>query len=209
MPRPIQPRGCKGRSPLHKKTKSLPLPRRGRGSGGWGSKASYRQGRQAAKKAIPPAGQLFRRVSPYCFRLRRGDARGEAPCIRKLKISPFPGGEGGRGDGGKKQSKRRGRAGGKQGKPPLRTPQWHGQSATSRTSPRRAREAHSGAMLYPKPKEACRKLQQASFRKRITPCRRCLRLRPERGDRPRPRCTQTSVRSWGSGDSPDQWKNQS
>ena len=30
VPRPIQPRGCKGRSPLHKKTKNLPLPRRGR-----------------------------------------------------------------------------------------------------------------------------------------------------------------------------------
>ena len=26
----VQPRGCKGRSPLHKKTKNLPLPRRGR-----------------------------------------------------------------------------------------------------------------------------------------------------------------------------------
>ena len=30
VPRPVQPRGCKGRSPLHKKTKNLPLPRRGR-----------------------------------------------------------------------------------------------------------------------------------------------------------------------------------
>ena len=30
----FSPRGCKGRSPLHKITKSLPLPRRGRGSGG-------------------------------------------------------------------------------------------------------------------------------------------------------------------------------
>ena len=30
----VQPRGCKGRSPLHKKTKNLPLPRRGRGAGG-------------------------------------------------------------------------------------------------------------------------------------------------------------------------------
>ena len=29
-----------------------------------------------------------------------GDARGEAPCIRKLKISPFPAGEGGWGDRG-------------------------------------------------------------------------------------------------------------
>ena len=34
VPRPIQPRGCKGRSPLHKKTKNHPLPRRGRGLGG-------------------------------------------------------------------------------------------------------------------------------------------------------------------------------
>ena len=30
VPRPVQPRECKGRSPLHKKTKNLPLPRRGR-----------------------------------------------------------------------------------------------------------------------------------------------------------------------------------
>ena len=36
VPRPIQPRECKGRSPLHKKTQNLPLPRRGRGAGGWG-----------------------------------------------------------------------------------------------------------------------------------------------------------------------------
>ena len=32
----VQPRGCKGLRPLHKITFSLPLPRRGRGSGGWG-----------------------------------------------------------------------------------------------------------------------------------------------------------------------------
>ena len=30
----VQPRGCKGRSPLHKKTLILPLPHRGRGLGG-------------------------------------------------------------------------------------------------------------------------------------------------------------------------------
>ena len=30
----VQARGCKGRSPLHKKTKNLPLPHRGRGAGG-------------------------------------------------------------------------------------------------------------------------------------------------------------------------------
>ena len=30
----VQPRGCKGRSPLHEITLNLPLPRRGRGLGG-------------------------------------------------------------------------------------------------------------------------------------------------------------------------------
>ena len=76
----IQPRGCKGRSPLHKKTKNLPLPR-------WA-----------------PAPQ----VQPVPSGFSPGDARGEAPCIRKLKISPFPAGEGGRGDGGKNKAKGRG-----------------------------------------------------------------------------------------------------
>ena len=42
VPSLAQARGCKGRSPLHKKTKNLPLPRRGRalcerGSGGYPS----------------------------------------------------------------------------------------------------------------------------------------------------------------------------
>ena len=144
-----------------------------------------------------------------CRQPRRGGTGGEE--LRRLRWSSPPG-QGEPAPAGFSPpvgTTAAGQAGGKEGKPPLRTPQWHGQPSTSRTSPRRAREAHPGAMLYPKPKEACRKLQQASFRKRITPCRRCLRLRPERGDRPRPRCTQTSVRSWGSGDSPDQWKNQS
>ena len=48
----VQPRGCKGRSPLHKKTKSLPLPA-GKGAGGMGAtkttngRVSRRQRRQA------------------------------------------------------------------------------------------------------------------------------------------------------------------
>ena len=36
VPRPVQPRGCKGRSPLHKITLSLPLPA-GKGAGGMGA----------------------------------------------------------------------------------------------------------------------------------------------------------------------------
>ena len=54
----VQVRGCKGRSPLHKKTISLPLPA-GKSAlrtraGGWGRKSNQRQGRRAAKQASPP-----------------------------------------------------------------------------------------------------------------------------------------------------------
>ena len=45
MPLPAQPRGCKGRSPLHKKTKNPPFPM-GRRSGGWGQ-----QGKLKARSA--------------------------------------------------------------------------------------------------------------------------------------------------------------
>ena len=40
----VQPRGCKGRSPLHKITLKLPLPHRGRGSGGWGKASKLKAG---------------------------------------------------------------------------------------------------------------------------------------------------------------------
>ena len=56
VPRPIQPRGCKGRSPLHKKTKSLPLPRRGRGLGGWGQESKLKAGAAGDKESTPPSG---------------------------------------------------------------------------------------------------------------------------------------------------------
>ena len=108
----FNPRECKGRSPLHEITLILPLPA-GKGGGGMGAgkKTKGRVGRRQTRQAPPtdsgtarsagdqpgkpPAGHLHRRFSPCRFRFRRGDARGGAPCIRKLKISPFPGGEGG------------------------------------------------------------------------------------------------------------------
>ena len=82
--RPIQPRGCKGRSPLHKKTKSLPLPRRGRGLGGWGQKAKLKAGAAGDKKGKPP---------PCGFRdgtvSRRG--WGNPPrCARNMLPAPAP-----------------------------------------------------------------------------------------------------------------------
>ena len=82
------------------------------------------QAQPATKTAVPPIGDsdgrvirqrrgkppAWRRIAPPApappgFSL--GDARGEAPCIRKPKISPFPMGEersasAGRGDRGKK-----------------------------------------------------------------------------------------------------------
>ena len=58
----VQPRGCKGRSPLHKKTKNLPLPA---GKGGWGDggriKAKGRGGRRQRRHA--PAGDSGGKVS--------------------------------------------------------------------------------------------------------------------------------------------------
>ena len=56
VPLPVQSRGCKGRSPLHKKAKKSPPSRREGGGGIGGKKVNQRQGLQAASKASPPAG---------------------------------------------------------------------------------------------------------------------------------------------------------
>ena len=106
VPRPAQPWGCKGRSPLHKKTLILPLPRRGRGLGGYPSpsgkggkskakgRADRRQRRQAPRRVPgaawsaggypgkPPAGYRQRPPSQCRAPPSLGDARGEAPCIK-------------------------------------------------------------------------------------------------------------------------------
>ena len=56
----VQSRGCKGRSPLHKKTKNLPLPHGGRalcerGSGGWGKNFLIWLVNPATKKSSHPS----------------------------------------------------------------------------------------------------------------------------------------------------------
>ena len=71
-------------------------------------------GYHSGKVCRQPAGQATRQrvihaPAPVPPGFSPGDARGEAPCIRKQKISPFPGGEersasAGRGDGGSKVS---------------------------------------------------------------------------------------------------------
>ena len=59
----VQPRGCKGRSPLHKITLKLPLPRRGRGrgeggggkgAGGWGKGIKLKAGQAGGNEGKPP-----------------------------------------------------------------------------------------------------------------------------------------------------------
>ena len=49
----VQPRGCKGRSPLHKKTKNLPLPA---GKGGGGLSFPFGEGGQQSKLKSGAAG---------------------------------------------------------------------------------------------------------------------------------------------------------
>ena len=124
---------ARGEAPCIRKQKNLPLPRRGRGlgvypspSGKGGKKANQRQGRRAAKRAShpqgtvnarrdgnaggkPPTGYHSGRDCKCRGRLNAGDARGEAPCIRKQKNLPLPTGKGGRGDGGRKSNQRQGR----------------------------------------------------------------------------------------------------
>ena len=51
-----------------------------------------RQAKQARQGTATPPGTCPQ-VQPVPPGFSPGDARGEAPCIRKLKISPFPGGE--------------------------------------------------------------------------------------------------------------------
>ena len=64
-----------------------------------------------------PSGHFLRRLSQCRFRLSPGDARGEAPCIRKLKTPPSRR-EGGWGDGGRKASQKQGWQAARKARPP-------------------------------------------------------------------------------------------
>ena len=125
VPPPAQARGCKGRSPLHKITLKLPLPRRGRGAGGWGKEIKLkagqagdnegkpplripeRQGQPATSRASRPAGTCLAGAVSAASGLMQG-CRGQSPRRNKVKISPFPTGEGGRGDRGQESKPKAG-----------------------------------------------------------------------------------------------------
>ena len=74
--------GAPGAKPPEKLTYSLPLPRRGRGSGGWGQERSQRQGQQATKKASPPADSETARSA--------GDKKASPPCAPPTPPTPAP-----------------------------------------------------------------------------------------------------------------------
>ena len=104
---PSSPGDARGEAPCIRKLKVSPFPL-GRGSGGWGQKSKLKAGAAGGKEGKPPARHRQRRSSQCRAPSSPGDARGEAPCIRKLKVSPFPPGRGGGGMGAVNQAKGRG-----------------------------------------------------------------------------------------------------
>ena len=105
----VQPRGCKGRSPLHKKTKNLPLPRRGRGLGGWGRQSKLKTAAAGNKDGKPPAVSRFPQANPVPHPTQPRGCKGRSPLHKITLVSPFPTGEdrsasAGGGIGGRKAS---------------------------------------------------------------------------------------------------------
>ena len=100
MPLPAQPRGCKGRSPLHKKTKNSPFPP-GRGSGGWGQKSKLKA-RSASEaensfKSPPahpcPLRALAPQAQPMPLPAQPRGCKGRSPLHKKTKNLPLPAGK--------------------------------------------------------------------------------------------------------------------
>ncbi len=137
----VQPRGCKGRSPLHKITYSHPLPA-GKGAGGIGAeKKSKGRVSRRPKPTRPPLGTADARrtdnagASPpiefstaagrtSAARVQPRGCKGRSPLHKKTKNLPLPAGKGGgglsfpSGEGGQEIKPKAGLAGGKAGKPP-------------------------------------------------------------------------------------------
>ena len=88
----------------------------------------------ATPKTSPPAGACLARSVSAANGLMQG-CRGRSPRRNKLIVSPFPTGEGGRGDRGQESKPKAGLAGEEKGKPPLRVPEWQGRQATARLRP--------------------------------------------------------------------------
>ena len=113
----VQPRGCKGRSPLHKNNLKSPPSPPGKGAGGIGGRkegkgrADRRQRMQATRRArgLPPF------PVPPGFSPR--GCKGRSPLHEITLGSPFPPGRGS-GGWGQKSKLKSGAAGNPKGKPP-------------------------------------------------------------------------------------------
>ena len=113
----LSPGDARGEAPCIKITLVSPFPP-GRGSGGWGQKRKPKAGLAGKQESKPPpnAGLAGRasaasRSAPGC--------RGRSPRRNKVKVSPFPAGEGGRGDRGQKRKPKAGSAGNQNHRAPL------------------------------------------------------------------------------------------
>ena len=109
--RGYSPRGCKGRSPLHKITLSPPLPRRGRGSGGWGQESKLKARSAGDRNRYAPSGHRNAAQTPprkgqsptpgICLagsvsaaRVQPRGCKGRSPLHKKTFVLPLPAGKG-------------------------------------------------------------------------------------------------------------------
>ena len=162
-------RGDRGRGTIRRKRR-----RRLRWSSPPGLGEQVPQGEQL------PCGHLLGRLCKCRKRSNAGDARGAAPCMKITLISPFPGGEGGRGDRGQ-ESKLKAGAGGatkkasppsishsgkdsqcRRGSAPLNFPQRQGKPATKAAE--KGGEPQNGILLRKKQESGIRKNYSYSSR---------------------------------------------
>ena len=121
MPPGFSRRGAGGASPRQNKVKSLPLPRRGRGLGGWGQKDKLKAGsdgnhppaaplrgqRRQSQPATPgtsPLGALLSKGKARAARVQARGCKGRSPLHEITLVSPFPPGRGTGGMGEKRQT---------------------------------------------------------------------------------------------------------
>ena len=137
--------GCRGRSPRQNKLIVSPFPGGEGGRGNGGQKSKLKAGATGNQEGKPPPGAWFAPF-PSAARVQARGCKGRSPLHKITLVSPFPGGEGGRGGWGQKKGE--GRGGRRQARQaPLQISEWHGHPATIRASPLPAKQKtppHSG-----------------------------------------------------------------
>ena len=75
----FSPGDARGGSPLHKKTKNLPLPRRGRGLGGWGAESKLKAGGGRRQRRQAPRRVALTQVEPVPRPIQPRGCKGQKP----------------------------------------------------------------------------------------------------------------------------------